>query len=63
MKVNVFAILGVIGFVFLLGTAGASDLGSITVRQLATRLVIGLICILVAVVGQTLEERHERSFR
>lgn len=63
MKINVFAILGVIGFVFLLGTAGASDLGTITVRQLATRLVVSLVCILIAVIGQTLEERNERSIR
>lgn len=63
MKINIFAVLGIIGFIFLLGTAGASDLGTITVRQLATRLVVGLICILIAVIGQTLEEKHGRSYR
>ena len=63
MKINIFAVLGTIGFVFLLGTAGASDLGTITVRQLATRMVVGMLCIIIAVLGERSEGMHGRSTR
>ena len=63
MKINIHGILFVVGFVFLLGTAGASDLGTITVRQLCTRLIVGLLCIVIAILGQKSEEMHGRSNR
>lgn len=60
---TIYLILGTVGFIFLLGTAGASDLGNITLLQLATRLVAGMLCIIIAVLGQKSEELNGRSGR
>ena len=43
MKKYLFPALAVIGFVLLLGDAGASDCGTLTTGQAATRGIIGLL--------------------
>lgn len=43
MKKYLFPALAVIGFVLLLGVAGASDCGTLTTGQAAARGIIGLL--------------------
>ena len=38
---NVYVVIAIIGFILILGTAGASDLGKISLPTLLTRMAIG----------------------
>lgn len=38
---NVYVVIAIIGFILILGTAGASDLGKISFQTLLIRMAIG----------------------
>lgn len=61
-----FMILGMIGFVFVLGTAGASDANSISSDGFTVQSVCSCGMIFVSLVGyriQTMRERHIKARR
>lgn len=45
---KIASIIGIIGLVLLLGTAGASDLGSISIMQTIARCAVGLGCMAIS---------------
>lgn len=53
---RLFIALGVIGFFVLLGTAGASDTGSLERNQILVRSAVGLAMLLTGYLGVRFDE-------
>ena len=51
----VTTIIGIIGVIVLIGTAGAGDLGTITIKQMLCQGAVGIGCLAIAGLGQRLE--------
>lgn len=58
-----FMILGMIGFVFILGTAGASDTNTISSDGFAVQSVLSCGMVFVSLIGFRLEVMKERHIR
>lgn len=46
-----FGLLGLLGGLILLGTAGASDLGDISISQAGLQVIGGFVCLLLSRMG------------
>ena len=53
------ALLFVVGFAIIFGTAGASDLNNIPIEQIVTQSVIGFILFVGGFVGYQLVKEYE----
>ena len=58
---NFLVILGLVGFVIALGTAGASDLDLITAKELFPRIVLSLTMMATSFLGIKAYNQHLRK--
>lgn len=58
-----FMILGMLGFIFILGTAGASDTNTITSDGFAVQSVLSCGMVFASLIGYRLEVMKERHIR
>ena len=63
MKNIIYIVLGMIGFILVVGTIGATDLEKITFSQLLIRSLIAIILIGISFFGLNLEEKREANRR
>ena len=63
MNLTVWKIFTLLGAVILIGTAGASDLDTISLTQIVIQVLVGLALVCVGLRGTaTIEKREEQEY-
>lgn len=63
MKILIYILIGLAGFILAIGSIGAADLNNISFTQLLVRSLISVVLVGIAFFGVNLEEKREANRR
>lgn len=63
MKILIYILMGLAGFILAIGSIGAADLNNISFTQLLVRSLISVVLVGIAFFGVNLEEKREANRR